>query len=82
GAVLRPDWSLVVEPGPSLPATIDGDPMFQYTSSMSTDLDISFPDEIADAAPPEPPPDLPPGMPSELELSPVPGLPGGEDVED
>ena len=54
---LRPDWSLVVDSDQPLPPLIEGDPMFQYTSSMSTDLEIEFPDKIANAAPPAPPPE-------------------------
>lgn len=71
---LKPDWSLVVDSENPLPPLIEGDPMFQYTSSMSTDLEIEFPDDIADAAPSAPPPEPPPPMPDELELSPVSGI--------
>lgn len=54
---LRPDWSLVVDSEQPLPPLVEGDPMFQYTSSMSTDLEIEFPDNIADAPPSTPPPE-------------------------
>ncbi len=54
---LRPDWSLVVDSDQPIPPLMEGDPMFQYTSSMSTDLEIEFPDDIADAPPAEPPPE-------------------------
>ena len=54
---VRPDWSLVVDSDQPLPPLMEGDPMFQYTSSMSTDLEIEFPDDIADAPPPRPPPE-------------------------
>jgi len=78
---LKPDWSLVVDSEQPLPPLMEGDPMFQYTSSMSTDLEIEFPDDIADAPPSEPPATPPPDagaeaaeIPDELELSPVSGV--------
>lgn len=71
---LKPEWSLVVDSPSPLPPLIEGDPMFQYTSSMSTDLEIEFPDDIADAAPSVPPPEPLPPMPDELDLSPVSGV--------
>ena len=79
-APLKPDWSLMVDSPQPLPPLHEGDPMFQYTSSMSTDLDIDFPDDI-ETAPPSLPPATPiPGPADELELSPVNGM--DIDIED
>ena len=79
-APLKPDWSLIVDSPIPLPPLTEGDPMFQYTSSMSTDLDIEFPDNIETAPPSLPPPTPLPntGISGELELSPVNGI----DIED
>jgi len=80
-SLLKPSWSLVVDSDQPLPPLMEGDPMFQYTSGMSTDLEIDYPDNIHDAPPPEPPltprpaaKTEVPDMPEELELSPVSGI--------
>ena len=71
---LRPAWSLVVDADQPLPPLTEGDPMFQYTSSMSTDLEIEFPNDIANAPSPKPPPTPMPApmVDSRLEAWPTP----------